>query len=181
MLQIHIKDSEFFNEETFEFSTIKGQTLTLEHSLVSISKWESKWCKPFLDKKEKTTEEMYSYIECMSITPIQNPEILKSLTVSDLNKIRDYISNPMTATEIKKPKTPTKKSSSILTSELIYYEMIAFQIPFECQKWHINRLLKLIEICSIKNTPSKKMSKSEIAKRNSELNAQRRSKWNSAG
>ena len=180
MLKITIPGGEYFNEETGEFINIKGQTLELEHSLVSLSKWESKWHKPFLTKEEKTVEEITDYIRCMTVTPNVKNDTYTNLTNENIAEINAYIENPMTATTVY---DDSKQGSSreIITSELIYYWMIASNIPFECQKWHLNRLLTLIRICEIKNEPPKKMSKGEIMSRNRSLNAARKKRLNTHG
>ena len=170
MISIHIEEHEAFNELTNEFITIKPQTLVLEHSLIAISKWESKWHKPFLNKNNKSTEEALDYIRCMTITPNVDPNVYNFISEKDILRIDEYISDPMTATTF----SEQGKSRSIITAEIIYYWMVTFNIPFECQKWHLNRLLTLINVCSIKNSPQKKMSKSEIASKNASLNAARR-------
>lgn len=180
MLTVTIPSAERFDEETNTFITTKAQTLQLEHSLVSLSKWEAKWCKPFLTKEQKTSEEIIDYIRCMTITQNVDPNIYYSMTTEILQKIVDYIEAPMTATTI----NDQKKGGSgreIVTSELIYYWMVAAQIPFECQKWHLNRLLMLIRICEIKNAPPKKMSKHEILSRNKSLNAARKAALGTSG
>ena len=179
MLQITIPASEQFNEETNEFITTKEQTLQLEHSLISLSKWESKWCKPFLSNTDKTDEETIDYIRCMSLTQNVKPELYYNLTNENLTQVTDYINAPMTATTFSNNnKSPNRE---VITAELIYYWMILHDIPFECQKWHLNRLLTLIRVCSIKNAPIKKMSKSELMTRNASLNAARRAKFNTKG
>lgn len=178
MLNIVVPDQEFFNEETQEFFTLKGQTLQLEHSLVSLSKWESKWNKPFLSKNEKTLKETIDYIKCMTITQNVKPYIYDMLTNENILDINKYIDSPMTATTFNVQNTPSRE---IVTSEIIYYWMISLNIPLECQKWHLNRLLTLIRVCNLKNAPSKKMSKKEIMSRNAALNAARRKKLNTKG
>lgn len=180
MLTIHIPDSEGFDERTNEFINVKACTLTLEHSLVSIAKWESKWKKPFITDKKRTEEEFIDYIRCMTLTTQVDPLVYKFLTPENMKQISDYIEDPMTATWFS-DKDKKKKNKEILTAEVIYYMMIAQQIPMECQKWHLNRLMTLIRVCSEKNAPKKKMSKSEIYARNKALNAQRRAKYNSKG
>lgn len=186
MLQITIpatKGIELWDErsETFVYKpSTKEQTLQLEHSLVSLSKWESKWCKAFLSKGEKTTEETIDYIKCMTLTQNVNPEVYNHLTQDNINQINKYIEAPMTATYFSDDKNG-KSSREVATAELIYYWMIALQIPFECQKWHLNRLLTLIKVCNIKNSPPKKMSKRDIASRNARLNAARRQQLNTRG
>jgi len=180
MLQITIPAVELWDERKQEFVITKEQTLQLEHSLVSISKWESKWCKPFLSKQEKTSEETLDYIKCMTITQNVDPEVYNYLTIGNINEINEYIETPMTATYFSDEKT-NKTSREQVTAELIYYWMIALNIPFECQNWHLNRLLTLIKVCSIKNQPPKKRSRKEIMSRNAALNAARRKQLNTKG
>ena len=180
MLTITIPESEEFDSEKGEFLYGKEITLTLEHSLVSISKWESKWHKPFLSKDEKTREEVIDYVRCMTLTQNIDPSNYRRLTPDNFKEIEEYINNPMTATWFNE-KEKGKPNRDIITSELIYYWMVALQIPFECQKWHLNRLLTLIRICNIKNAPPKKMSKKDILSRNHSLNAARRAAAGSKG
>lgn len=180
MLQIDVPAGEFFNEITNQFEYSKATTLTLEHSLVSLSKWESNHCKPFLTGDEKTNEEILDYIKCMTLTQNVDPNVYKSLSNENIDKINKYINDPHTATTVKEnPNAP--KGREIITSELIYYWMIALQIPFECQKWHLNRLLMLIKVCNIKNTPPQKMTQRQLMSRNAALNAARRKQLNSRG
>ena len=180
MLQITIPAVEQWDERKQEFVTTKEQTLQLEHSLVSLSKWESKWCKAFLTKQEKTFEETLDYIKCMTITQNVDPEVYNYLTNKNIEEINNYIDAPMTATYFSDDKT-AKISREQVTAEIIYYWMIALNIPFECQKWHLNRLIALIKVCNIKNAPPKKRSKKEIMSRNAALNAARRKRLNTKG
>lgn len=180
MLQITIPATEQWDEQKQEFVYTKGQTLRLEHSLVSLSKWESKWNKAFLTNKEKTNEETLDYVRCMTITQNVSPDVYKCLTLTNIKEINEYISAPMTATYFSNEQQGGINRETI-TSELIYYWMIALNIPFECQKWHLNRLLTLIKVCNIKNTPPKKMSRREVMSRNAALNAARRKQFNSKG
>lgn len=181
MLQIKIPLSqEGWDEQKQEFVEPKVQVLQLEHSLVSLSKWESKWCKPFLSKSNKTSEEILDYIKCMTVTQNVKPEVYDHLTRENIDQINAYIEAPMTATTFTDDKTG-KNSREIVTSELIYYWMIALQIPPEYQKWHLNRLLTLIRVCNVKNAPPKKMSKRDIMSRNAQLNAARRKQLNTKG
>lgn len=180
MLQITIPAVEQWDENEQEFITSKEQTLSLEHSLVSLSKWESKWCKPFLAKDDKTTEETIDYIRCMSITQNVDPDIFKNITNENIDIVRKYIESPMTATWFHDEKGG-KSNNEQITSELVYYWMISLNIPFECQKWHLNRLLTLIQVCNVKNKPPKKMSKRDIMSRNTALNAARRKRLNTKG
>lgn len=179
MLYIRVPEKEWFDEKTQEFKSSKAATLQLEHSLVSISKWESKWCKAFLTKEDKTNEEVIDYIKCMTITQNVEPATYLALTRSNIEQIKKYIEAPMTATTFSDVQKGTSKE--IITSELIYYWMISMNIPMECQKWHINRLLTLIRICNIKNGDPKKMSRGDIMRRNAALNAARRKKLNTKG
>lgn len=171
---------EGWDEEKQEFVPSKEQTLQLEHSLVSLSKWESKWCKAFLTKQEKTLEETLDYIKCMTVTQGVNPEVYEHLTNENIMQVNNYIENPMTATYFSEEKNG-KVNNEVVTSELIYYWMIALNIPFECQKWHLNRLLTLIKICNVKNQPPKKTKPNELAKRYAAMNAARRKELNSKG
>ena len=178
MLKITIKGREYFDEKKNEFVTLPETTLSLEHSLVSISKWESKYCKPFLGKEQKTYEETMYYIKCMTINPNVDDSVYLGLSQENLSDIRDYINAPMSATTFSNQKTGSRQ---VVTSELIYFNMVTYGIPFECQKWHIRRLLNLITICDIKNSPQKKMSRSQILSQNRQLNAARRSALNTKG
>lgn len=179
MLRIHIDEQQYLNESTNEIITVKAQTLQMEHSLVSISKWESKWHVPFLGKQEKTQEQILDYLNCMTLTQNVDPNVFLFLSNDTVKKINEYISDPMTATTISD--YGAKKSREIITSEVIYFWMVNFNIPFECQKWHLNRLLTLIEVCNAKNSPGKKMSRSEVMNRNRMLNEARRKKYQSKG
>lgn len=174
MLKIEIPEKELFNEDTSEFYYIKPCVLRLEHSLLSISKWESKWKKAFINpiSSDKTQEEVMDYIRCMTTNKDVDPLVYKVLTNEDYEKIYKYIEDPMTATEITtfNPHISKKK----ITSEEIYHWMVTFKVPFECEKWHINRLFALLEICAIKSQNGKKMSQAEIMKQNMELNEKRK-------
>lgn len=173
MLRITVPALEQWDEAKQEFVYSKGQTLQLEHSLVSLSKWESKWQKAFLSKQEKTAEETMDYVRCMTITQNVDPSVYSRLTRENIVQINDYISAPMTATTFRDDGSKSG-GREVVTAEIIYHWMIALNIPLECQKWHLNRLLTLVKVCNIKNSPSKKMSKSEIMKQNAALNAARR-------
>lgn len=180
MLTITIPDIELFDEKTNEFSTLKGKTLQLEHSLVSLSKWESKWNKPFLSKSDMTMDETIDYIKCMTITQNVNPDLYNYLDRTNIELITKYIEAPMTATTFYND-TQKGRGKETITSELIYYWMISLNIPMECQKWHLNRLLTLIRVCNVKNTPPKKMSKRDITNRYASLNAARKKQYNTRG
>lgn len=180
MLKLIVLGDELFNEETEEFSTFGDVVLELEHSLISLSKWESKHEKPFLSPGEKTADEIISYIECMIKSPEVTPEIYSRFTQKNLDEINEYIDSKQNATTFGTMPEQKGKGETI-TAELIYYWMVAFSIPFECENWHLNRLFALIRICNVKNQKPKKMSRAEIAQRNRELNAQRRAESGSSG
>lgn len=180
MLQIVTPEVESFNNETNTFIIdFKPQTLQLEHSLVSLSKWESTWCKPFLVKGDKTQAESVDYVRCMTLTQNVDPRIYEHLSQENIDAVTRYIDAPMTATTFFTPNTG--HGNEIITSEIIYYWMIALNIPFECQKWHLNRLLTLIKVCTLKNQPTKKLSQAEMIERNRALNEMRRKQLNSRG
>lgn len=189
MLELKIKAHEGYDESKNEFVTTKPTTLCLEHSLVSLSKWESKYRKPYLSTEQKTTEEIIYYIKCMTITQNVDPNVYNLLTKEDFKKINEYITDSMTATWFTDRKVegqpPVRPTKEVITSELIYYWMISYQIPFECQKWHLNRLLTLIRICNVKeaqrNGKGNKMSKRDILSQNRALNAARRQKLGTKG
>ena len=180
MLQLTIPSTELWDESKQEFVYTKEQTLQLEHSLVSLSKWESKWNKAFLSKQEKTYEETLDYIRCMTLTKNVDPIVYTRLKDAQFKQVNDYISAPMTATYIREDKNG-KISREKVTSELIYYWMVSFNIPFECQKWHLNRLLTLIKVCSLKNQSPRKRSGKEIMRENAAINAARRKRLNTRG
>lgn len=180
MLTITVPAREMFDEKSQTFFTYKEQTLQLEHSLVSLSKWESKWCKPFLTNEEKTLAETIDYIKCMTITQNVDPNVYNRLSNDNVKEINEYIGAPMTATTFSDDKQ-RGRSKEIATSELIYYWMISMNIPMECQKWHLNRLLTLIRVCNVKNAPPKKSSRRDIMNRYASLNAARRNKLNTKG
>lgn len=179
MLKLTIPKNEFWDEVKGEFVYQNERTIQLEHSLVSLSKWEAKWHKPFLSKDPKTSEEIRDYIRFMTVTQNVDPELYEHLTADQYKQINQYIDDPMTATWFRKE--PRRSSSEQVTAELIYYWMIALNIPFECQKWHLNRLLTLIKVCNIKQQPDKKMSKKEILANNAALNAARRARLKTRG
>lgn len=182
MLQIIVPAvEEGWDSEKEEFVYSKEQVLQLEHSLVSISKWESKWNKAFLGKQTKTEEEILDYIRCMTINKNVDPSVYSHMTEQNFNDINAYINAPMTATCIPETKDG-KKNNDVVTSELIYFWMVSYSIPVEFEKWHINRLLTLIQVCDIKNSPNKKkMSAKEIASRNAAINAKRKAKLGTRG
>lgn len=183
MLTITIPEYEGYDEEQ-GFVTIPGATLTLEHSLISLKKWEQKWHVPFLNKDtEKTYEMTLDYIRCMTINPNVDERVYKMIPPDVAKQITNYINEPMTATWFNDNKVvgAQQKKGEIVTAEIIYYWMIALGIPIEFQKWHLNSLLTLIRVVNIKNQPEKKMGKKEWASQRSALNAARRAKSHSAG
>lgn len=180
MLKITVPKTTLWDESRECFIPVKEQELQLEHSLVSISKWEAKHHKPFLSKDAKTNEESVDYIRCMTLTQNVDPNVYTALTAENMKAVEQYINDPMTATQVRK-KTGRSSGNKMITSELIYYWMTALHIPFECQKWHLSRLLTLIEVTNIEGQPAKKMSQREIMQQNAELNAKRRQALKSKG
>lgn len=182
MFQVEIPKQEYFDEINSRFVSFEATSFQIEHSLISLSKWESKWNKPFLDNKAKTSEELIDYIRCMTLTKDVDPLIYLNIPDDILKAINNYIESPMTATWFNDNKVKNRKRTrEVITAEIIYYWMITLNIPFECQKWHLNRLLTLIRVCSIKNAPAKKMRNRDILRNNAKLNAARRHSMNSKG
>lgn len=180
MLTITIQGDEVYDESTETFGTVGDFTVDLEHSLISLSKWESKYQKPFLANGEKAPEEILDYVNMMVLTPGVPSNFVLRLTDANIKEIKAYIESKQSATTF--GQMPERKGrGETITAELIYYWMVAFTIPFECQHWHLNRLFSLIRICNIKNSKPKKMSRHDIAARNRELNAQRRELLNTSG
>lgn len=180
MLKITVPAVEFWDEIHEEFVYKKEQALQLEHSLVSLSKWESKWNKAFLGKQEKNDEEILDYVRCMTLTQNVDPEVYTRLSAENYAAINAYIEAPMTATCLIEDKQ-TRGNKETVTSELIYYWMISYNIPVEFQKWHLNRLLTLIRVCNVKNSPPKRRSKREMWNRNAAINAANRKRFGSKG
>lgn len=182
MLEILIKEKELYDEVKQEFVTVPEKKIRLEHSLVSISKWESKWKKPFLKPNYVFAEEEFlDYIRCMTITQNVPVDVYKWMDRSEMKAVKDYINEERTATKFNDLNKQNKRTRQIVTSELIYYWMTAYNIPIECQCWHLSRLLTLIRICSIKNSPGKKMSKNDIINQNRHLNEERKKLLGSRG
>ena len=180
MLTLSLTIAEGYDERTKTFVPLEEVTLNLEHSLAALSKWESHYKKPFLSKVQKTPDEILFYIHCMIISPEDFSGDLNRLTQADIDRIQEHIDDPTTATtftsrEVKKP------SFEIITSEIIYYWMVSLNIPFECQHWHLNRLLALIRVCNEKNRTPKKMGKHERIQQQRSLNMKRRSALRSRG
>lgn len=181
MLNLPIEETELYDDELEEFVVIKPIVLHLEHSLVSISKWESKWRKPFLDPHaQRTLQENRDYVQCMTMNQHVDPAVYFALTNQDYQAVADYINSSQTATWFSNNNSGAP-SREIVTSELLYFQMVNFGIPFECQKWHLSRLLALIRICAIKNSPESKMSHAEILNANRKLNEARRKAARSRG
>lgn len=181
MLKIVVPPRELYNELTNEFIYLKKPTtLTLEHSLVSISKWEQKWHKSFLSTKHKTDEEALDYIRCMTLTQNVSPFVYNCLTEENVKAIKAYIDDPATATTVSE--VGSRGGNKIITSEQIYGWMFALQIPMECQKWHINRLLMQIKVCEIQNNPKKnKMPLNKVYDHNRKLNEERKARLHTKG
>lgn len=180
MLKLIVGEKELYDEVTNTFSTVGGFVLELEHSLISVSKWESEFQKPFLVGGKKTTVEVLAYIKEMILTLDYPYDVLTKLSEENLRQVNDYIESTQSATTF--GMMPQQKGrAETITSELIYYWMVAFNIPFECETWHLNRLFSLIRICNVKNSKPKKMSQREIANRNRELNAERRARLGTTG
>lgn len=177
MLKITIPASESWDPVRERFvNPTKETTIVLEHSLVSISKWEMKWKVPFLHTKEYTREMFEDYVRCMTLTQNVDPKVYHALTPDNLREIQEYMADPMTATTISKHSQKGSGRTQIMTSELIYAHMAILRIPFECQKWHLNRLLVLIECTNIEQQPDKKLSKSEAMSRMRSAKAAARAK-----
>lgn len=179
MLRIIVPGGEYYDSSKQEFLYSKDTELQMEHSLISVSKWESRWHKAYNTKREKTAEELLDYFKCMTINRVDQ-EVYDRLTTKNIEDIINYINEPMTAVYFSTHEDP-RGSGDVVTSEVLYYYMITLGIPFECEKWHLNRLIALIEVCSIKTASPKKMSKSQIARRNSQINAARRKMNKSKG
>lgn len=184
MLTLHIDAQKGFNDVTNEFITIKETTLQLEHSLISLKKWEQKYHVPFLDdKNEKTTEQWIYYIQCMTITQNVDPNVFKYMSPENMKKVTDYIEDPMTATwfsDNKNQGAGGRNKKEVITAEIVYYWMIELGIPIEFEKWHLNQLMTLIRVINIKRDP-KKMGQKEAAMQRSALNAQRKARAHSRG
>lgn len=182
MLELYIKEKELYDELNEEFILIPNKRIKLEHSLVSISKWEFKWKKPFLKPNYTfSKEEFLDYVKCMTITQNVPDYIYSGLDNQEILTIKNYINDNHTATTFADTSKINKKARDTITSEMIYYWMTAYNIPIECQCWNLSRLLTLIRICSIKNSNNRKMTKRDILNQNKQLNEQRRKQLGSKG
>jgi hypothetical protein len=180
VLTIIVPGIEMYDEATSTFIQFEPYRLDLEHSLVSVSKWESETEKPFLGAKEKTPEELQQYIRAMAISNDVPAHVFNALSVDNIRAIDTYINKKMTATRINS-RGGNSQNKEIVTSELIYFWMISFGVPLECEHWHLNRLLMLLQVCSIKQQPQKKMRPAEAAAQQRALNAQRRAMYGTSG
>lgn len=180
MLWLEIPNGEVFDESSQTFIQVKGTNLQLEHSLVSISKWESKWCKPFIRKEKMTPKETMDYVKCMTITQNVDPYTYYIIPKKCYEEIDKYINSKMTATYVHS-RQGGPPSREPLTSEIIYYKMIAYGIPFECQKWHLNRLLTLIQVCQVKSQKPQKIGAKETLQTQRAINEARRRQYNTKG
>ena len=180
MLKIETPETELWDEYNQRFILVKKQTLFLEHSLISLSRWESNWEKPFLKRNDnKTLVETIDYVRCMTINNNVDPNVYRVLTADNINAINAYVNAKKTATIVYEDKH--RSTGETVTSELIYYWMVSLGIPFECQKWHLNRLLTLIRVCNVKNSPGKKMGRNALLNRYASLNKKRREAMHSNG
>lgn len=180
MLEIVTDEEEIFQPATNMFIPIPSCVITLEHSLISIAKWESKWHIPYLSDTKRSDKQELDYIRCMVVGTVKDDRVFELLSRKNIKKISDYIDNPMTATTFSKTNAQQHKRE-VVTAETLYYRMFSNNIPMECQKWHLNRLLTLIRVCDLYNSPKQKMSKTQTAAWNAEQNAARRAKYNTRG
>lgn len=183
MFTVTVPKTEFYNDADETFIIMPEFTLELEHSLFSLSKWESKWEIPFLNSTEKTTEQTLSYIEMMTTTPNVPSDVYERLSQQNLNDINQYITAKMTATWFSDGGEPQRKSSETITAEIIYYWMVSLSIPPEYEHWHLNRLITLVKVINQKNAPEKKSTKSpqSLAAQRRAMNADRKKKYNTTG
>jgi len=179
MLEITVPENEFFHPGQNKFISSPSCILSLEHSLISVAKWEAKWHTPYLNAKQRTFAQELDYIRCMVIGPVKNDYVFSALSSDNIAQIRSYIDDPMTATTFSK--SPNSMSKQVVTAEILYSRMFADNIPMECQKWHLNRLLTLIRVCDSKNSPPTKMNKKQTAAHYAEQNALRRAQYNTKG
>lgn len=181
MLKLLVGATEVYDDETCKFSTVGGEIVWLEHSLISLSKWESKYGRPFLGPKEKTTEETLGYVEAMLVSDFPGGNFLEKLSRENFDEVEAYINQTQSATTFRETSTPAKGNAEIISAELIYFWMISYNIPFECQYWHLSRLFALIRVCNVKNSKPKKRSAKEAAAERKALNEARRAQFGSSG
>lgn len=180
MLTITVPLAESYDEKQELFIVTEAFKLELEHSLVSLSKWESKFEKPFLSNTEKTAEETLAYIQIMTLTPNVPPEIFHKLTQKNVAEINDYINAKTTATTFREVQTQSKRQE-LITSEIIYYWMLSLNIDMDCQHWHLNKLITLIRVTSEKNSPAKKTSRADLARERHRMNMERKQRLGTRG
>lgn len=180
MLELILPGGELYDEKKGQFIIVKPQAVRLEHSLIAISKWEAFYKKPFLTRGRKSVSESVYYIQCMTLTSGVDPLVYNFVDSSTLAKVAKYIDDPMSATRVRERQNGPP-NREVMTSEVIYYYMIAFNIPMECQKWHLNRLITLIRVCGIKSQPGKKMNSRQVMTQNRELNELRKKQLNTTG
>lgn len=181
MITIKVPKAEYFIESTGSFVQVDECYLHLEHSLYAVALWESLWEKPFFSDKPLTVTQTIDYIKCMTLDKNVDPLVYKGITNEIVEKVEHYIKRPMTATWFNENETHKTNNKKAITAEIIYHQMTVLNIPFECEHWHLNRLLTLIKVCAIKNSPPKKMSKQEARNRNRALNAANRKRYGSLG
>lgn len=181
MLEIVVKSAEFYQPSINKFINTQECTLTLEHSLISISKWESKWKIPYFSDTPKTERQYIDYLKCMTIGNVKEPNVYYALSSENLQEISEYMADSMTATTFTTKQNQKRGKADTITAELLYARMCTYGIPFECQKWHINKLLTLIKVCDLQNSPRDRMGKKETSMWNAEQNAARRAKYNTRG
>lgn len=176
MLSLTIRPKEFWNEHKQEFIIYPAKEITIqmEYSLIALSKWETKYCKPFLDKKNKTEEEYLYFLKCMCIDKNVDENLFKTLSEEERQEIKDYMNSPLSGTVVNYRKKKPHSANKIITSEVIYSQMASLRIPFICEKWPLQRLMKLIEVTSLNESPPDKMSKGDILRQNAAINAKRR-------
>lgn len=180
MLELKLERQEFYDEEKNEFFTTEPIELRFEHSLVTLSKWESKFEKRFLDEAEKTNEEILGYVECMLLDDIDFSKVKSRLNQSHMTQINAYINAKNSATTFNEVQNSRGQTEAI-TSELIYYWMTIFKVPLACEDWHLNRLFTFIRVCNLKQQKPKKRSPHEIARERAEINERRKKELNTNG
>lgn len=185
MLKLVIPALELFDEKNNLFINQDEVTLELEHSLVALAKWESKWEKPFLGSDEKSTEETLDYLRCMTLNPDVPPEVYRRINDDHMAQVNKYLEAKMSATWFTEPKVsgnaPVRRSRETITAEIIYYWIVALQLDWEVQHWHLNRLFTLIKVCNQKNAPEKKRPKRDMVAERQRLNAERKAAMKTQG